>query len=103
MEFRFAPLPARRDMALLELLPRVWRGRAPAALQALFPAGVSHSQGNYGRITRAAALKHCFHLADFVCLGGHTEVMRRSCFSLVANWNMLPVSVAETKDAKFCQ
>ena len=79
IHYRLAPLPVRRDIAMLGLLHRVCHDSAPAALADLFPR-VPLQQG---RITRGLSARHALQLADFVDIGGHTDVLKRSCFGLV--------------------
>ena len=99
-EYRLAPLSARRDMAMLGLLHRVAHGLAPRPVAALFPWGRSR-QGDPP--TRGSEIRHTRQLAEFGVLGGHTDILNRSCFGLVTVWNMLPSSVAEAPATKLCQ
>ncbi len=104
-QYRLAPLPVRRDIAMLGMIHRVCHGRAPAPLAALFtPRAPPRSTGrSWGTVLRGAALRHHKQLTDYIGMGGHTDVIRRSCFGLVTVWNMLPANVAESKTTKACQ
>ena len=101
-KYRLAPLPARRDMAMIGLIHRVCHSRAPAPLADLFVPR-ERSTDSSRAVTRGSALRHNLQLIDFINMGGHTEVLRRSCFGLVTVWNMLPVNVAQAKTTKTCQ
>ena len=101
-KFRLAPLPARRDMAMLGLIHRVCHGLAPAPLADLFTAR-QWSRPSSAITTKSSRLRHGRQLTDFVGMGGHTETLRRSCFGLVTIWNLLPPIVVDSKTTKQCQ
>ena len=97
---KLAPLSARRDMAMLGLVRRVAHGLAPRPVAALFPRGRSR-QGDPP--THGFKVRHTMQLAEFGSLGGHTDILKRSCFGLVTVWNMLPRSAADAPATKPCQ
>ena len=75
IKYRLAPLPARRDMAMLGLLHRVWHGLAPRPLAALFP----WSRGRQSTVpTRGSEVRHGRQLAEFGAIGSHRSA-RKSC------------------------
>ena len=100
--YRLAPLPIRRDIAMLGLIHRVCHGYAPAPLAELFERR-EVSQLQAAAATRGSKGRHEKQLMDFIGMGGHTETLRRSCFGLITVWNMLPRNAAEAKQTKTCQ
>ena len=103
LRYKLAPLPARRDIAMLGLLHRASHGRAPDPLMDLLLAGDRHHRGPNTAVTRGARVRHERQMAEYISRGGHTETLRRSCFGLATVWNMLPPTVADTKTTKICQ
>ena len=82
---------------MMGLLHRVAHGRAPNALCELFPVrSVVSSFATRGS-------RHDLQYVDYIGQGGHTDILRKSCFGLVTVWNMLPVDVARAKTVKICQ
>ncbi len=72
--YRLAPLPIRRDIAMLGLIHRVCHGYAPAPLAELFERrevpqlqAIAATRGSKGR--------HDKQLMDFIGMGGHTETL----------------------------
>ena len=99
LNFRLAPLCARRDIAMLGLLHRVVTGTAPPPLQSLFPraaAGTLFSHG-FGQ-----GPPHSKQLADPI-VPGHGAVIKRSLFGLVSVYNKLPCSVVSCSSVKAFQ
>ena len=103
LRYKLAPLPARRDIAMLGLLHRASHGRAPDPLMDLLLAGDRHHRGPNTAVTRGARVRHERQMAEYISRGGHTETLWRSCFGLATVWNMLPPTVADTKTTKICQ
>ena len=103
LKYRLAPLPARRDIAMLGLLHRASHGRAPAPLADLLLSGIVHSRDADAAVTRAGARRHARQIPEYLARGGHTETLRRSAFGLATVWNMLPVRAAGAKTTKACQ
>ena len=103
--YKLAPLPARRDIAMLGLLHRACHGRAPGPLSRLLLAGSARQVSVHAAITRAAPLRHHLQLTEYVnrASGRHTETLRRSCFGLVTVWNKLPAHVATAPSTRLCQ
>ena len=97
--YKLAPLPARRDISMLGLLHRVSHGLAAEPLANLFV----HHHARHHTQTRGVAARHNRQMVEYMDSGGHTEVIRRSCFGLVTVWNMLPVAAAEAKTTSACQ
>ena len=93
LDFNFALLNTRRDIALLGLLHKIELGFAHSSLRSLFPRADSVERKN---ITRLCFNRHSRQLHD-ECDGTHTEVMSRSIFGLVRIYNLLPESVASSK------
>ena len=89
LNFRLAPLPSRRDMAMLGALHKVTLGLAPPQLAAFFPRAA-------GRTTSfdRQRLRHWRPLHDkqlhSECAIDSTDIMRRSLFGLVHLYNRLP-------------
>lgn len=100
VDYRLAPLQARRDMAMLGMLHRIVHGIAPLELSGLF---VPVARRNEGMGTRTREARHIWQLQEFVTAGGHTEVYRRSAFGLVTVWNMVPSELAAAKSTKTLQ
>ncbi len=105
VRFKLAPLPARRDIAMLGLLHRASHGRAPAPLTTLLLSGQQPARSGIAMSLRAGS-RHDRQIPEFLSRasrGAHTDVLRRSCFGLATVWNMLPTTVANTKLTKTCQ
>ena len=102
-DYRLAPLPARRDMAMLGVLHKVTLGSAPPQLSALFPVrGTADEPLLYFQRLRHWRPLHNKQLhshAPFNC----TEAMRRSLFGLVRCYNQLPQSVVDSGSIKAFQ
>ena len=95
-DYRLAPLPARRDMAMLGVLHKVTLGRAPAQLAALFPPGrPAHEPLQHFQRLRHWRPLHNKQLHSHAALDC-TEVMRRSLFGLVKCYNQLPQRVVDS-------
>ena len=77
--FKLAPLPARRDMAMLGLLHRVCHGTAPSPLCRLILAGEPRRVAPNAATTRAAPLRHHWQIVGYVnrTSGRHPETLRR--------------------------
>ena len=101
-DYRLAPLPARRDMAMLGALHRVALGLAPPQLAALFPLrGTVTEPWHMGRHRNWRPLhnRQLTSLAPFRC----TEVMSRSLFGVVPCYNKLPQNVVALQTVKSFQ
>ena len=98
-DWKLAPLASRRAIAMLGLLYRVAKGTVPESLRQLFQRDGRERVGIPSR-THAASLRHPLQFLEFVAIGGHNEVFRRSCFGLVTVWNMLPVDVVHAKSVE---
>ena len=87
-DYRLAPLPARRDMAMLGVLHKVALGLAPPQLAALFPVrGLALEPLQHFERLRHWRPLHCKQLLapPYNC----TETMERSLFGLVRTYNQL--------------
>ena len=84
--YKLAPLPSRRDMAMLGMLHRIVLGEAPSQLASLFP----FCDGHHAQFTRLAVRRHDrqFRVPSF-----RTDVLQRSVFGLVIVYNLLPPRV----------
>ena len=72
IKYRFMPLPARRDMAMLGLWHRFCHGFATRPLAVLFP----WSRERQSTVpTRDSEVRHGRQLAEFGAIGGDTEVI----------------------------
>ena len=100
VDYRLAPLQARRDIAMLGMLFRIAHDTAPSELSSLF---VPVHRRSEGLPTRALGVRHDRQFQEFVSAGGHTEIYRRSAFGLVTVWNMLPEELAAAKSTKLLQ
>ena len=103
LRYKLAPLPARRDIAMLGLIHRTSHGRAPAPLADLLTTGPLHQRSATTAVTRGASVRHGRQMPEYFSRGGHTVTLRRSCFGLITVWNMVPTKVANTKLTKTCQ
>ena len=94
--FKLAPLPSRRDMAMLGLLHRVVLGQAPPQLRELFPFAVlTPARSNYQTRLLSTVRRHNKQLLE---RPGHTDVFSRSLFGLVSSYNLLPQHIVDTGD-----
>ena len=84
--YNLAPLPLRRDVAMLGLLHKCTLKSAHPRLQALFPPAPPQ-QATYR--TRRAERRHNKQLLER-CTGRFLELTRRSAFGLVRVYNFLP-------------
>ena len=98
VDFRLAPLSARRDMAMLGLLHRVQLGVAPQPLADLFPRARSTM---YSFVATASPT----HDRQFQCDIGPrpSAIMSRSLFGLVRVYNNLPAHVVHSGTVKLFQ
>ena len=98
MLYNLAPLPLRRDVAMLGLLHKCTLKSAHPRLQALFPPAPPQ-QATYR--TRRAERRHSKQLLER-CTGRFLETTRRSAFGLVRVYNFLPeATVCSTTVASF--
>ena len=95
--FKLAPLSIRRDISMFGLMYRIAHGLAPKCLCDLLPKKLE------ARLPSLRGERHDLQFQDFMMLGGHTNILRRSCFGLVTVWNMLPMKVVRAKSVKICQ
>ena len=101
-DYRLAPLPARRDMAMLGTLHKVTLDIAPPQLAALFPRKgvvVEHMYAHRMRNWRPLHNKQLHSFADI----DSTETMRRSLFGLVHGYNFLPQRAVKCNTVKSFQ
>jgi hypothetical protein len=102
MDFRLAPLSARRDIAMLGVLRKVVLGTAPPALAALFPfVGVVFGRSTAPR-SRSWRPKHTRQLHTDVTFTS-TDVMQRSLFGLVRLYNKHPQHTVDATSARSFQ
>ena len=102
LDHRLAPLPSRRDIAMMGVLHRIVLGEAPPQLVALFPvlgavsepAGLQRLRGWRPRHTRQLATPATYN---------STELLRRSLFGLVECYNWLPQKAVDCKTVKAFQ
>ena len=102
MDYRLAPLPSRRDIAMLGILHKVVLGLAPAPLAALFPVVGTVTEPFARQRLRYWEPRHSKQLhtdVDFFS----TDVMQRSLFGLVRLYNKLPQRVVDSKTPKVFQ
>ena len=97
VDFRLAPLNARRDMAMLGLSHRVQLGIAPQPLADLFPRARSTM---FSFVT--ALPKHDRQLQCDIG-PSPSSTMRRSLFGLVRVYNSLPAQIANADTVKLFQ
>ena len=102
LQYKLAPLSARRDVAMLGLLHRVSHGRAPDPPADLL-TGAAHARPAHSASTRSVHLRHDRQMLEYVSRGGHTEALRRSTFGLITVWNLLPPYVANAQATKTYQ
>ena len=89
LNFRLAPLPSRRDMAMLGALHKVTLGLAPPQLAAFFPRAAGRTTSFDRQRLRHWRLLHDKQLHS-ECAIDSTDIMRRSLFGLVHLYNRLP-------------
>ena len=102
IRFRLAPLPSRRDMAMLGALHKVTLNTAPDQLKALFPARGFVVEPFLRRRLRGWRPLHNKQLhtpASFLS----TEVMKRSLFGLARCYNFLPQELVAKHNVKLFQ
>ena len=99
LNFRLAPLPSRRDMAMLGALHKVTLGLAPPQLAAFFPPRVRPANLYERQRLRYLRPLHDKQLHTD-CGITATDVMRRSLFGLVHAYNQLPQRVVDQKTVK---
>ena len=99
LNYRLAPLPSRRDMAMLAVLHKVNLRVAPPQLAAFFPP--------VGKVEEPLArqrFRHWRPLHDKQlhshCKTDSTETMRRSLFGLVSCYNLLPQRAVDKSTVK---
>ena len=87
-----APLPSRRDMAMLGLLHRINLGMAPACLSEF----IYRAHGpSFPRSLRAPGLRHSRQIHD-VSDGSTSSLYERSIFGLIYTYNCLPQFVVDS-------
>ena len=96
LEFKLAPLCARRDMAMLGLIHRVVLGEAPAQFEK-FIRRATHQV--FPRDARGSELRHEKQLWDPID-GTETAMMRRSLFGRIYTYNLLPAIVVNANSVK---
>ena len=102
--YKLAPVPARRDIAMIGLLHRASHGQAPGPLTELLLSAYVPIRCAW--VSTRSGARHGRQLPEFSdrpSVGHHTETLRRSCFGLVTVWNMLPADVADAQSTKLCQ
>ena len=102
LDFRLAPLPARRSMSMLGLLHKIALGEAPLQLAELFPLRGAVAEGR-----RAARLGNNRPLHDKQLavppVARPTEQFRRSLFGVADVYNLLPQKAVDCVDVKTFQ
>lgn len=91
--FRLAPLPTRRDIAMLGLLHRISLGKAPPQLACLFPLAPVVPR-RFRALTRLHRIVQR-HSRQFLERPAHTDCFKRSLFGLVSSYNLLPQSIVD--------
>ena len=95
LNFRLAPLAARRDMALLGLIHRTMLGKGPPHFKRFFQLDESACQ-NHGRRHRLQVKELAAHWSDFALPGSRpAEYIEHSMFGLVRVYNMLSPEIVE--------
>ena len=100
LDFRLAPLKARRDMAILGFLHRVNIGLVSNQIRDLFPP-VAHGSDRVFA-PRTAARIHNRQLLDRVTRDS-SEQFKGSIFGMVQCYNSLPQEIVDKKDVKTFQ
>ncbi len=102
VRYRLAPLPSRRDMAMLGALHKVTLGLASAQLRELFPV-----QGQVQEPFLRQRLRYWRPLHDkqlrTPASASSTEVMKRSLFGLALCYNLLPQDLVSLTSVKLFQ
>ena len=102
LEYRLAPLPARRGIAMLGMLHKVSLGVAPPQLAELFPlCGSVPENRRAARLGNQRRL-HNRQLSRPV-VARPTEAFQRSLFGLTECYNLLPQKAVDCKDVKSFQ
>ena len=95
LNFRLAPLAARRDMALLGLIHRTMLGKGPPHFKRFFQLDESACQ-NHGRRHRLQVKELAAHWSDFALPGSRpAEYIEHSMFGLVRVYNLLSPEIVE--------
>ena len=100
VEYRLAPLGARRQMAMMGLIHRISYGNVAPDLSASFLPARNRQAG---MPTRTSEARRRYQFQVSVVAGGRTEAYRRSAFGLATIWDMLLAAVVETPSAKLFQ
>ena len=95
LNFRLAPLPSRRDIAMLGALHKVTLGLAPPQLAAFFPRAIVRTSSFDRQRLRQWRPLHDKQLHS-ECVIASTDIMRRSLFGLVDTYNRLPQSIVDS-------
>ena len=98
IEFNLAPLPVRRDIAMMGLLHRIAHNRAPPQFSKLVRLAAHEP---FPRCLRPGG-RHSMQFIDILD-GTHSKMMGRSCLRLIYGWNMLPAALVDTKSASSFQ
>ena len=96
--YSLAPLPSRRDMAMLGFLHRVALGHTSAQIRDLFPLAAPPLPG---RIPTILSMRR--HDRQFREPLYRTDVFKRSAFGLTAVYNLLPAHVVASESVKAFQ
>ena len=102
VDYRMAPLPSRRDIAMLGMLHRIVMGKAPGAVCALFPVLGAVPEPLSRQRLRHWRPKHTKQLHTDVTFGSR-DVMQRSLFGLVHLYNRLPQEVVDSNSIRSFQ
>ena len=97
--YRLAPLPSRRDMAMLGVLHKVVLGLAPPQLAAFFPLLGNVAEPSGRQRLRGWAPLHSKQLGTH-CGIRSSNIMKRSLFGLVWCYNQLPQCVVDASTVK---
>ena len=95
--YNLAPLPCRRDMAMLGLIHRSVLGDGPNQFQQFFRPAEPPAHTHHTRYQARA--RHGRQLHDPVD-GTHTDYLKRSIFGLIKVYNGLPEHVIACTDVK---
>ena len=99
LEFKLAPLQARRDMALLGLLHRIVLGQAPAQFSEIVRLA---DRPVFPRSMRAPEGRHTRQLHDPTC-GAESRMLQRSWLRLIYTYNLLPQAFVDKKTVSLFQ
>ena len=94
MHFNLAPLPCRRDMAMLGLLHRTVLGKGPYHFRKFFQLSGAERRG-----TRSGSVRHNRQLVD-IKDRHFLEIERRSALGLIWVYNRLPADIARHDTVK---